>query len=327
MRISSRPARLGTMIATAGLALLLAAPAMAQDTRSFTDDAGRVVEVPVAPKRVVTLHDSSLTVPLVELGIIPVGSFGRAAADGGFYMRGAATLTGATFENSNIAYVGGTPADIEAIAALEPDLIITSSFQAAPVEQLEKIAPTVMVEDNVAGELSTFEDIAELTGTQDRLVTLKARYEGQLNQIRALIEGKNITASIFLMQDGQIAAWHTYGVLGKVLRDAGVGFPAIIDGIDGTDRQLFSGEELQAFDADMIFVTYDLQRQEGPDVILSQIETMTPGFCQFLFACANDQLVMLPREDAVARSYTALGLMTEAVLISLTATPLKQIQN
>ena len=106
-------------------ALLLAAsllqPAFAQETRFYTDDAGRTVEVPVRPERIVTLHDSSLTVPLVELGILPVGAFGR-DGESGPYMRGAATLTGVTFENSDIVNVGGSPADLEAIAALEPDL-------------------------------------------------------------------------------------------------------------------------------------------------------------------------------------------------------------
>lgn len=74
-------------------ALAAALPASAQEMRSYTDDAGRTVDVPVAPKRIVSLHDSSLTVPLLELGVMPVGSFGRPGADGKVYMRGAATLS------------------------------------------------------------------------------------------------------------------------------------------------------------------------------------------------------------------------------------------
>ncbi len=300
------------------LALTLAIlPALAQETRTFTDDTGRAVEVPVAPQRIVTLHDSSLTVPLIELGIIPVGAFGRAADDGSAYMRGAATLTGVTFENSGIANVGGSPADIEAIAALEPDLIITSTFNETPLEQLETIAPTVVVEDNMRGELATFEDIAVLTGTEDRLAVLKARYRGQIDQIRSALGDTPVSASIILTQNGQIAAWHTYGVLGKVLRDAGVTFPQIIETIEGSERVLFSGEELQAFDADFIFATYDAPRGQTPQDAREELEAIAPGYCQFLHACRANQLVFLPREDAVARSYTALGMMAEAVLVTL----------
>jgi len=310
---------LGIIVSAATLAIAL--PALAQETRSYTDDAGRTVEVPVAAQRVVTLHDSSLTVPLLELGVTPVGSFGRPNADGSFYMRGASTLTGATFENSPIAYVGGSPADLEAIAALEPDLIITTSFNETPVEQLEKIAPTVYVEDNVRGELATHEDIAVLTGTEDRLAVLKERYQAQVDQIRAALGDIEVSASIILTQNGQIAAWHTYGVLGKVLRDAGVKAPAIIDGLEGSDRTLFSGEELQAFDADFIFATYDSPRGQTPKDAVADLEAVAPGFCQFLHACRANQLVWLPREDAVARSYTAAGMMAEAVLATIAGRP------
>jgi len=298
------------------LIAMLAVPTLAQETRSYTDDAGRTVEVPVAPKRIVTLHDSSLTVPLVELGIIPVGAFGR-NGEAGPFMRGAATLTGVTFENSDIVNVGGSPADLEAIAALEPDLIITSSFQEATAEQLEVIAPTVFVEDNVRGELATFEDIAELTNTQEKLAILKSRYQAQVDQVKAVIGDRNISASIILTQEGQIAAWHTYGVIGKVLRDSGFTFPAAIDGLEGTERTFFSGEELPAFDADFMFLTYDPSRGQSPQDAIADIETVTPSFCQFLTACAGERFVLVPREDAVARSYTAAGMMASAVLAAI----------
>ncbi|WP_449394962.1 ABC transporter substrate-binding protein [Devosia riboflavina] len=303
-------------LAALPLIAALAVPAFAQETRSYTDDAGRTVEVPVAPKRIVTLHDSSLTVPLVELGIIPVGAFGR-NGEAGPFMRGAATLTGVTFENSDIVNVGGSPADLEAIAALEPDLIITSSFQEATAEQLEVIAPTVFVEDNVRGELATFEDIAELTNTQDKLAILKSRYQAQVDQVKAVIGDRNISASIILTQEGQIAAWHTYGVIGKVLRDAGFTFPHVIDGLEGTERTFFSGEELPAFDADFMFLTYDPSRGQSPQDAIADIETVTPSFCQFLTACSGERFVLVPREDAVARSYTAAGMMASAVLAAI----------
>ena len=300
-----------------GLALIAAVqPGQAQETRPYTDDAGRTVEVPIAPQRIVTLHDSSLTVPLVELGILPVGAFGR-EGDAGPYMRGAATLTGVTFENSGIANVGGSPADLEAIAALEPDLIITAAFQQTPMEGLEAIAPTVVVEDNMRGELATFEDIAELTGTQDRLDLLKSRYQAQIDQIRAVLGDRNISASIILTNAGQIQAWHTYGVIGKVLRDAGFVFPDVLNAIEGSDRVLFSGEELQAFDADFMFLTYDAPRGQTPAQAIAEIDTVAPGFCDFLTACQGERFVLLPREDAVARSYTAAGMMASAVLAAI----------
>lgn len=311
------------------LAIALAAvafsPALGQETRSFTDDLGREIEVPATPQRIVTLHDSSLTIPLIELGIVPVGAFSRSSEDGP-YMRGAATLTGIEFSNSEIADVGGSPADIEAITALEPDLIITSTFQQTPLEQLEAIAPTVVVEDNMRGELATFESIAELTGTGDRLDILKSRYDNQIQQIRDVLGDREVSASIILTAEGQIQAWHTYGVIGKVLRDAGFTFPDVIDRIEGSDRVHFSGEQLQAFDADFMFLTYDAPRGQAPSQAIADIETVTPNFCQFLSACQNERFVLLPREDAVARSYTAAGMMASAVLAAVSGRDLDTLQ-
>lgn len=307
------------------LAALAFAPAQAQETRSYTDDTGRTLDVPVAPQRIVTLHDSTLTIPLIELGIIPVGAFSRSNEQGP-YMRGAATLTGIEFDNSEIVNVGGSPADIEAIAALDPDLIITATFQQTPLDQLEAIAPTVVVEDNMRGELATFEAIAELTGTEDRLAILKSRYDNQIQQIRDVIGGREISASIILTSEGQIQAWHTYGVIGKVLRDAGFTFPDVLNQIEGSDRVHFSGEQLQAFDADFMFLTYDSPRGQTPSQAVADIETVTPNFCQFLSACQNERFVLLPREDAVARSYTAAGMMASAVLAAISGRDLDTLQ-
>ncbi len=313
-------------ILTTTASLALAHPALAQDTVSYTDDAGRTVDVPATPQRIVTLHDISLTTPLVELGITPVGAFSRQGDDGA-YMRGAATLTGVTFDNSSIADVGGSPADIEAIAALEPDLIITATFQQTPIDQLEAIAPTVVVEDDMRGELATFADIAELTGTTERLAILEARYDNQIAQIRDVLDGRDISASIILTHDGQIQAWHTYGVLGKVLRDAGFTFPDVLNTIEGSERVLFSGEELQAFDADFMFLTYDAPRGQTPSDAIADIGTVTPDFCQFLTACQGERFVLLPREDAVARSYTAAGMMASAVLAAISGRDLDALAN
>lgn len=35
----------------------------------FTDDLGRKVTVPAHPKRIVSLHDLDITIPLIELGV------------------------------------------------------------------------------------------------------------------------------------------------------------------------------------------------------------------------------------------------------------------
>ncbi|ARO16009.1 iron complex transport system substrate-binding protein (plasmid) [Ketogulonicigenium robustum] len=310
-------ALIATLLAALGTA------AAAQDTRTWVDDAGISVEVPTHPQRIVSMHDSSLTTPLIELGVIPVGSFSRTDSNGQPFMRGTGTLSGVTFENSGITPIGGQDADLEAIAALAPDLIVMSPFTTTPREKLEVIAPTVLVADNMRGELATFEDLAALTGTEDKLAILKERYANQIAQLRDTLDGRALSASILLVYDGEIQAWHTYGVLGKVLRDAGFTFPDILNSIEGDDRVRFSGERLQDFDADLMFLTY-LSGTGGKAEVEANLDTIMPGYCTFLHACQNEQIVYLPREEAVARSYTAAGMMAAAIgaiISSKTITP------
>ncbi|CDL40523.1 Putative iron compound-binding protein of ABC transporter family [Citrobacter freundii] len=110
----------------------------AEPVQSFTDDLGRVVNVPLHPQRIVSLHDLDITIPLIELGVPPVASHGRTRPDGSHFLRSGVLLTGVDFDNSNMTYIGTADIDIEAIVAAKPDLIITEPSRNTPIEQLEK---------------------------------------------------------------------------------------------------------------------------------------------------------------------------------------------
>ena len=73
------------------------------------------------------------------------------------------------FDNSDIKFIGTADIDIEAIAAAKPDLIITEPTRNTPVEQLEKIAPTVSIDHLDGGAPEIYRKLAQLTGTQARL--------------------------------------------------------------------------------------------------------------------------------------------------------------
>lgn len=301
-------------LVTALLIAALGLPALAQETRSYTDDSGRVVDIPADPQRIVSLHDVSLTLPLLELGIMPVGSHGRTTAEGEPFIRSSAVLTGIDFTNSTIEFVGNLPADVEAIAALEPDLILTTPWQTAPVDQLATIAPTIVLDSAVRNEFAMHDVLADITGTEDRLAILKTRYEGQIAQIKRLIDTADISVNVIQGVDGQLAVWRTYGALGKVLRDAGFTFPARVDAIEEGQFERLSAEALPEMDADFIFATYRTDTLETPADALEHLEGVMPGFCDFLFACRNNQMVVIPREEASAASYYGLGALTYMVI-------------
>jgi iron complex transport system substrate-binding protein len=83
-----------------------------------------------------------------------------------------------------------------------------------------------MVIRDDASIFDTYSLLADITGTQDRMTFLKARYGCQIAQIKRLIDISNMTSSVFQGNEGRFYVEHTYGPLGRVLRDAGFKFPA-----------------------------------------------------------------------------------------------------
>ena len=230
------------------------------------------------------------------------------------FIRSSDVLTGIDFDNSDIKFVGNLPADVEAVAALEPDLILTTPWQTADVNQLAAIAPTLVLDDTKRGDFGMHDVLAEITGTQDRLAILKTRYEGQIAQIKRLIDTGSITVNVIQGVNGQIYVWHTYGALGKVLRDAGFKFPARVDAIPEGGDEAFGAEALPELDADLIFATYRTDTLETPDDAVTYLEQVLPDFCQFLHACRENQLIIVPREEASASSYYGLGAVSYMII-------------
>ncbi|WP_224702505.1 ABC transporter substrate-binding protein [Devosia aquimaris] len=302
----------------AGVLLLAAGSVVAQETQSFTDDLGRQVAVPVAPQRIAALHDIELTVPLLELGAPVIASHARPGADGAQTIRSSLLLTGQDLAPGQIADLGNNPIDIEALAALEPDLIITTVWQKAPVEQLELIAPTIVIDtqSGVRDDYALYDLLAGITGTGDRLATLKARYQAQIEQLRRVAD-VNRTVSTFHAQNGKLSVWNPYGAFGKILLDAGFSFPPVIaDMAAGTSEQL-SAEVLPELDADVIFVSYRGDEGQTPADAHAELETTLPGYCAQLVACQQGRMVLLPREEGWATSYTGLTMVAYAITTAL----------
>lgn len=298
------------------IALATPALAIAQDTIEYTDDLGRTVAIPAAPERVATLDDLRLTVPLLELGVMPVASHGR-AGDSGPYIRAAKLVTGTDFDNSSITFLGND-IDVEALAGAAPDLIIAYGSRAEQLAQFEMIAPTVVLDPQADDFMGVYEDLAALVGRQAELDRLQTRYEAQIAQFRALVDTDDIVVSVVSAADGTVTVPHTYGSLGIMLRDAGFLFPEVVESLDvGTEIKL-SAERIQDIDADLIIDSYRSDRGEGPADAEARMRDVLEGYCEALWACSNGQYVILPREEFYAISYHGLtaSVYTMLALVS-----------
>lgn len=290
-------------------------------TRPFTDDLGRVVQVPVHPQRIVSLHDLDITIPLIELGVPPVASHGRTRPDGSHYLRSSAQLTGIDFDNSDIAFIGTADIDLESIAAAKPDLIITEPNRNVPVEQLAKIAPTVSIDHLLGSAPRIYSKLAQLTGTQARLAVLERRYQAQILQLKQTIDTQKITVSVIQANNGKVTVHHSYHTLGRVLRDAGFRFPPLVDAIPDGQRIDVSAEQLPDLDADFIFATYRSDTGGKPQDELQAMEKVMPGWCDFMRACRTGRYILLPREEVISNSFAALSLMVAQVQSHIAGRP------
>ena len=272
----------------------------AEPTQVFTDDLGRKVVVPVHPKRIVSLHDLDITIPLIELGVPPVASHGRTRPDGSHFLRSSGMLTGVDFDNSDIKFIGTADIDIEAIAAAKPDLIVTEPTRNTPVDQLAKIAPTVSIDH------------------------LERRYQEQIEALKATVDTRKISVSVIQANQGKINAMHSYHSLGRVLRDAGFTFPPLIESIPEGGRIDVSAERLPELDADFVFATWRGDTGGKPQDELAAMDAVMPGWCQFLNACRTGHYVLISREEAISNSFASLGLMAAQVQSQIAGRPLPE---
>ncbi|ODT71091.1 MAG: hypothetical protein ABS75_10185 [Pelagibacterium sp. SCN 63-23] len=302
------------LFALAGLAI----PALGQETRSY-QAANGTFEIPVSPQRIVALNDQIVALPLYELGAIVVGSAGRTDAEGNHFLRGGMDTLGIDYANSDIAYIGGFNAlDVEAIAALQPDLIIGGPYtDPAVAAQLQKLAPTLLIDNNELGLVETMRALADISG---RVGHFEARYQRYLDNVartRAFIgapEDISVTLTFAFPAGEELWVYKHKGNLGaiaQVMQDLGFQEPAAVAALTANETS-YSAELIQTLDADFIFGFYRQQPDATPASINAAYESFAPGWCQALSACRNGQFILLPG-PTFGPTLTGLELALELV--------------
>ncbi|SDG85455.1 iron-siderophore ABC transporter substrate-binding protein [Microbacterium sp. 77mftsu3.1] len=229
---------------TAAAAPESASGSAAPGTRSVEHARG-TADVPDQPERVVTLEPLELDTA-VAIGTTPVGAA----------VAGNVTELPSYLGVSDVAPVGTVPEpDLEAIAALKPDLILgTESRHSELYEQLSAIAPTVFIASQadpwrenatLIGEALGREDEVAglLTGVDDECARLKSEYalDGQTVQ---LIRPRDETT---------LSLYGPVSFAGSLLECVGFTIPDR-EWEDGLQADL-SPENIASATADHVFVT------------------------------------------------------------------------
>lgn len=202
-------------------------------------------EVPADPQRVVVLDTPHLDTAL-SLGVTPVGSTQSDVAEG---------MPGYLGERTEgIETVGTiTEPDLEAISALDPDLVLSSKVGHEQIhDQLSQIAPTVAT-DYQEGWQSIFTTTAEALGLAEEGEAALAEYEQQADELGEEIGVEDSTASVvrFLPDETRIYGPETFA--GSVLSDVGFEMPGLE--YDEWSMAYISPEQIQKAEADVIFAT------------------------------------------------------------------------
>lgn len=224
----------------------------AAGTRPFEHSAGSTC-VPDRPQRVVTLQDQNALLPLWELGFRDVvGSAGAFDEDGEPFFRRMQA-----YDTSQVEFVGdyGEP-NVEAVAALEPDLIVGPP-DLESYEQLSALAPTVLIDTFDAPIAEVSMRFAELVGAEEQSRELEAEYRQRLEELGGQVgdPGEVVVSVIVTSASGGAEPGQFYvdgagGSVEEVLDEVGFARPEAQ--ATATERTYFSVEQLPTQDADLL---------------------------------------------------------------------------
>ncbi|WP_354643203.1 ABC transporter substrate-binding protein [Kitasatospora camelliae] len=246
-------------------------------------------EIKAQPKKVVVLDSGELD-DVTLLGITPVGAVApHLKTEGGFpsYLKGKVDGT------KDVGPMAEP--NLELIASLKPDLILTSKVRHEKVyDKLNAIAPTVMAtttgepwKENIALYAQALGKEAEAKKALDDYQARAARLG---EAIKAKYSGKVPTVSVVRFVAGPTRLYQNASFSGVVLKD--VGLARNIQGADVDKSMLEVGPELiNQADADLVFVT----TSDDPSKT-KQAEVQQTAVWQGLNAVKNNRVFTVPDE-------------------------------
>lgn len=229
------------------------APAAAE-TRTIETPKGSV-EVPADPQRIVAID---FQIPFILLDL-------EAALAGAIDLTGA--KDGGPFAELEIIGNDAGELNYEAIAELDPDLVIGGDYQEAEYEQLKDRYPTVLIPavGDEPGWKPQVEAVAEAVNMSDQLAAKEKAYQDEVADIKERHAATLTTAKWATLGTYDGSGWYLYDTVGgpsTVLADLGIPFDdATTQVADGNVAQ-YSIEQLNQLSTATVLLFDDL----GPPV-------------------------------------------------------------
>lgn len=240
---------------------------------SKTENTGYTVEhamgttkLDKTPEKVVILTNEG-TEALLSMGVTPVGAVQSWTGDP-WYEHIA--------EDMKDVQVVGTESEVnvEAIAALQPDLIIGNKMRQEKIyDQLNDIAPTVFAETLRGDWKENFELYAKALNKEEEGKKVLADYDSRIQEIKTSLGDKiNQEVSIVRFMAGDVRIYHKDTFSGVILDQIGFARPES-QNVDDFAEKNATKERIPAMDGDILFYfTYETGDGEASQLEKEWIE-------------------------------------------------------
>ena len=266
-------------------------------TRVVTDARGEV-EIPTNPTKIVDLSGNSDILSVLGYNVI-----GTANSDAYDYTKFPVYLEDTLKDATILGYSMQDTMDVEAVFALEPDLIIISTYQEKMYDQLKDVAPTVMIE---LAQMDWKEDIlsvAQVMDKEDEAKEWLAQYEAKAKEVGAKIKetyGEDTSYLSFLASGGQFFVFDGAGFGSVLYQDLGLAKPEGMPEQEDISLPVVNYEGLAAIDADVIFAI-------GTDEDMASLKENSVW--NGLTPVKEGDVVELPSSPYFNQGYSCIGRM------------------
>lgn len=232
-------------------------PAKTEEVRIVKHAMGET-ELKGSPKKVVILTNEG-NEALVTLGVKPVGTV-KAFTGNPWYEHMKADLEGVTVVGDELQ------PNVEAIAALKPDLIIGNKLRHEKIyEQLKAIAPTVFAETLRGEWKANFKLYAEAVNKKAEGDKVVAAFDQRIEDFKKKAGDKlKQKVSVARFMPGKTRIYNTETFTGVIFKQIGIARPDSVLQAKNTFADEITKERLPELDSDILFYfTYDTGDGKG----------------------------------------------------------------
>lgn len=270
--------------------------------RLVTDSTGRDVQIPDHPSRIVVLHEPLLGVPLMDLGLAPIGSYGR--TDEGESLMSVdffQEIFGARGPKPNgVGALGNL--DLEKLHALQPDLIIGTEHDSDKANRLSAIAP-VYLQNSSTGLVRGFspeKNLADVVNLSDAFEQRRVEYQQRLMTVKAKLptyEHQPTYLGLFLTD--QVNALGEMSGAVQAMEDLGFQRLSFQDkndrsGLGSTLIVPVSSEVVGQLNPDVLIILNSYNETDrSPQQTQASLDRILPGWKQFLAPAKEGRILYL----------------------------------